>query len=431
MPPKQLIPDYSYIQERGNIAGRAIQNIGNIAAATIPPAVQEYQKVRSLKTAYKGVRGMVLDQQEKYGLNDKQADALMQKLKFRDGETVDAYEKRIAPTLSNLMQYDEYSKSAEYKVDMPNPFMESDAFAAAIDMNLQKRRQQELGHVTQELPDDATRESATQEIAGRMPGRAVGEKELEQFPAYRSLPTQSDVDSRAKAHSQDFRATGTDMRAEDQNARAEDQNVRSQEMHGMNMKLKQAQLEATKTSTRLKKLAATQNPKGEVDALKNMADIVKLEVSAKELLKDIPRNDEISGELNEDWVNMKALSDLLAQKRREAAKVPETSPEAQSAAMRIQDDVSKHQMTPEKPEDMANVAGQNQELARNITVQKIQQFAQENGVNIPSQKINESLRMKNPQTGQPYTVEEVMDRILKIKAMQTQGSQPIGGRVGR
>ena len=50
MPPKQLIPDYSYIQERGNIAGRAIQNIGNIAAATIPPAVQEYQKVRSLKT---------------------------------------------------------------------------------------------------------------------------------------------------------------------------------------------------------------------------------------------------------------------------------------------------------------------------------------------------------------------------------------------
>ena len=299
----------------------------------------------------------------------------MQRLKYRDGETVDAYEKRIAPTLSNLMQYDEYLKSAEYKVDMPNPFMESDAFAAAIDTNLQKRRQQELGHVTQELPDDATRESATQEIAGRMPGRAVGEKELEQFPAYRSLPTQSDVDSRAKAQSQEFRATGTDMRAEDQNVRAE--------------------------------------------------------VSAKELLKDIPKYYEGTNDLNEEYADMKALSDLLAQKRREAAKVPETSPEAQSATMRIQDEVEKHQMVPEKPEDMANVAGQNQELARNITVQKIQQFAQENGVNIPSQKINESLRMKNPQTGQPYTVEEVMDRILKIKAMQTQGSQPIGGRVGR
>ena len=424
MPPKQLIPDYSYIQERGNIAGRAIQNIGNIAAATIPPAVQEYQKVRSLKTAYKGVRGMVLDQQEKYGLNDKQADALMQKLKFRDGETVDAYEKRIAPTLSNLMQYDEYSKSAEYKVDMPNPFMESDAFAAAIDMNLQKRRQQELGHVTQELPDDATRESATQEIAGRMPGRAVGEEELKQFPAYRSLPTQSDVDNRAKAQSQEFRAMGGEMRAEDQA-------VRNQEMHEVDLRLKEAQIKASETSTRLKKLAAEKDPKGEVDALKNMTDIVRMELGAKELLKDIPRNDKITGELNEEWINMKALSDLLAQKRREVAKVPETSPQAQSATMRIQDEVSKQQMTPEKPEDMARVGGQNQELARNITVQKIQQFAQENGVNIPSQKINESLRMKNPQTGQPYSVEEIMDRILKIKAMQTQGSQPIGGRVGR
>jgi len=424
MPPKQLMPDYSYIQQRGDIAGRAIQNIGNIAAATIPPAVQEYQKSRSLKTAYKGVRGMVLDQQEKYGLNDKQADALMQRLKFRDGETVDAYEKRIAPTLSNLMQYDEYLKSAEYKVDMPNPFMESDAFAAAIDMNLQKRRQQELGHVTQELPDDATRESATQEIAGRMPGRAVGEEELKQFPAYRSLPTQSDVDSRAKAQSEEFRAMGGEMRAEDQA-------VRNQEAHEMNMKLQQAQLEATKTSTRLKKLAAEKDPKGEVDALKNMSEIVKLEVSAKELLKDIPKYYEGTNDLNEEYADMKALSDLLAQKRREAAKVPETSPEAQSATMRIQGEVEKHQMAPGKSKDMAKVAGQNQELARNIIVQKIQQFAQENGVNIPSQKINESLRMKNPQTGQPYSVEEIMDRILKIKEMQTKGSQPIGGRVGR
>ena len=431
MPPVIKTPDYSYIKDRGNIAGRAIQNIGNIAANTITPVVQEYQKSRSLKTAYKGVRGMVLDQQEKYGLNDKQADALMQKLKFRPGETVDAYEKRIAPTLSNLMQYDEYSKSAEYKVDMPNPFMESNAFTAAIDMNLQKRRQQELGHVTQELPDDATRESATQTIAGRMPGRAVGEKELEQFPAYRSLPTQSDVDSRAKAQSQEFRATGTDMRAEDQNARAEDQAVRNQEMHEVDLRLKEAQIKATQTSTRLKNLAADKDPKGKVDALKNMSEIVKLEVSAKELLKDIPKYYEGTNDLNEEYADMKALSDLLAQKRREAAKVPETSPEAQSATMRIEEEVSKHQMVPENKKDMAKVGGQNQELSRNITVQKIQQFAQENGVNIPSQKINESLRMKNPQTGQPYTVEEVMDRILKIKAMQTQGSQPIGGRVGR
>jgi len=221
------------------------------------------------------------------------------------------------------------------------------------------------------------------------------------------------------------------MRAEDQNARAEDQAVRNQEMHEVNLRLKEAQIKATQTSTRLKNLAADKDPKGKVDALKNMSEIVKLEVSAKELLKDIPKYYEGTNDLNEQYADMKALSDLLAQKRREAAKVPETSPEAQSATMRIEDEVSKQQMTPEKPKDMAKVAGQNQEFARNITIQKIQQFAQENGVNIPSQKINESLRMKNPQTGQPYTVEEVMDRILKIKAMQAQGSQPIGGRVGR
>ena len=418
--PRAIIPDYSYVQQKGNIVGSAVEKIGGIAANTMNQAVQQYQLKRSKETAYKGVRGMVLENQKKFGLSEKQSDALMDKLKYRPNETIEAYEKRIAPTLTNMKLYDEYLSNADYQINMPDPFIDTQTFKTTMDANLSKRKEREIGIHLGNVEGE-TREDIGTAIAGRMQGRPVSEQELSQFPQYRSLPTQKEqtVETRAQeAHEANIAGRQATTGA------TTDQNQRQQEMHPIDMQYKKAQIDRLKADTTAAKVKAlaTQGKSG-VDKLKDFNTIVKLETGAKELLKDIEKYDPITGELSEEYIDTKALSDMLRAKRNEIGKISQAGSKAQIVSNKIQDEVNKQ------------ITGLDQRqsslMSSNIAGQRLQQYAESLGVKLDSQTIENHLSVKNPETGQNYTIEEIAQEIENMGNLIKSGNAPIGGRRGK
>jgi hypothetical protein len=427
MPPKIRIPDYSHIEKRGQLIGSMIENLAATTGQTIQAATQQYQQKRSKDTAYKGVRGMILDEQEAYGLSDSQAEALVSKLKYRPDETISAYEKRISPTLTNMRLYKDRSESLDYKVDMPDPFLDTQSFSAMIDENYRSRVQKETGAVVQDvttMDKPKTREEATEIIAGRMGGRAVTDQQLEQYPGYRGLPTQKELDAQTAADVAGRRAAAQEGRAIAQEGRRE-------EMHAADLKYKEAQTKAAdaltqqrKTSAKVKELAG-KGKKG-VNELDDLETITKMEIAARELLKDIDRNDEATGDIREEWIEMKEFADLLKEKRNEIAKAsqkPKPSMEAMSVGEKIGEDVS-------KMFDLENPTEAGKKGARELTAQKLNQYAMSNGVNINYDKIRQALK-------QGKSAAEVAEIILYIKNNQKSkqvkptGIPVTGGRFGR
>lgn len=438
------MPDYSHITDRGRAISSMVQNAFNIMAQTLPTAVRQYQNQRSIETAYKGIRGMILENQEKFGLDDNQADSLMTKLKYHPDETIDDYEKRVSGPLTNMKVYDIYSNDADYEIDMPDPFLDLNSFASAMDHYVKIKKQRAVGEAVQKsvfgdgggIPEGTdisniqsqmekidleayqgpqrgvtqpeTREQARMMVAGEMGTKPVSEKELEQFPSYRALPTQEELGK------QDI------------------QSLKKQETEA-NIDLKKEQLESQKaltryrnTSARVKALSKTSNKRGQVGKFKDLSDIVKMETAARELLKDIPREDPAGG-ISEEWLDMKELADVLKEKRNEIVKQTEggkrePSMEANALADQIQQEAS----------SMFNIKDPNEHTIKGVdelTAQRINQFALSKGVSVDFVKIKQALQ-------EGKTAAEIIDRILMKLSQGKQSSRPeqlsqrIGGKGG-
>ena len=418
MAPRIAIPDYSHIQQRGAIVGNMVEKLAGIVGTTVGQVTQIYQQNRSLEHAYKGVRRMVLDGQESFGLSDKQADALMSKLKYREGEKIEAYEKRIAGPLSNMLSYEDFSEKSDYKIKMPDPFIEPQNFLAAMNSSYLARKTQETGAVVQDvttMDKPETREGATEIIAGRMGGRPVSEQELQQYPGYRALPSQADLDKEAAGR----------VKAQ-----------RDAEIYKANLALKKAQT----TSAKVKAMAGLKNMQDGVDELKDLDTITRMEIAARKLLKDIPEKDEKTGELSEEHLDMMELSQILREKRNEISKTkirPKETPDAKSIAMELQQNVREKMEAgyergffglgkPKEPSEKEQAIMFNEMLADEIS----RYAKQELGVTVDPKNISKVFQTKD-KFGRPYSVGDVVDMILK-KAGTQQTTQPtVGGRVGR
>lgn len=431
------MPDYSLIARRGQVIGTGIEKALNIIAQTSTNAVQEYKRKRTVENAYKGIRGFVIDGQKKFGFSDSQADAVTSKLKYRDGEKVEAYEKRVGPTLKNFLVWQEYTKDHNYKVDLPNPFLDNQTFFSTLDMATKRKEQKQIGEAVQDvvfgsrkggLPEGTdisniqqdiktqdpsayqppeqgvtqagTQEDATGMIAARMGGRPVSEQQLQQFPAYRSLPSESGL---AKQRYSDLQS---------QNLEA------GIGLKGAQTEAAQALTKQRNTSEMLSKLKASENKKQEVNNLKDLNTIARLEISSKETLKDIPKygldnfgNPKQSGDINEEWIDMKELTEILKEKRNQVVKsgggdVPEPikpTIEASAVADKVGEDYNR--MYPKGAKDDSAMTS--------LAVDRISQFAKFNGVSIDPGRIEAALK-------QGSTVADIAQRIIMAKKQTPQ-----------
>jgi len=442
------MPDYSLIAKRGQAIGSGIEKALNIIAQTSTSAVEEYKRKRTVENAYKGIRGFVLDGQEKFGLSNSQADAVASKLKYRDNEKVEDYEKRVAPTLKNMMVWQEYTKDPDYKVDLPNPFLDNQTFFSTLDMETKRKEQKQIGEAVQEtvfgsrvggLPEGTdisnmqqdmkkqepsayqppeqgvtqagTQEDATGMIAARMGGRPVSEQQLQQYPAYRSLPSEAGM---AKGRQSELQTKSLEA----------------------GIGLKGAQTEATQaltkqrnTSEMLSRLKASENKKQDVNGIKDLNLVTRMEISARELLKDTPKygidemgNPKESGDISEDWIDVKELSEILKEKRNQVVKagggnVPEPikpTMEATAVANKVEEDYNK--IYPKGSKDESAMLY--------LAVDRINQFAKSNGVSIDTGRIEAALK-------QGSTVADIAQRILMAKGQLPKQDTTIGGRIGR
>ena len=444
------MPDYSLIARRGQAIGSGIEKALNIIAQTGTNAVQEYKRKRTVENAYKGIRGSIVEGQEKFGLSDSQADAMASRLKYRDGEKMEAYEKRVAPTLKNMLVWQEYTKDPDFKIDLPNPFLDNQTFFSTLDMQTKRKEQKEIGEAVQSsvfgdrvggLPEGTdisniqediktqdpstfqgpeqgvtqagTQEDATGMIAARMGNRPVSEKQLQQFPAFRSLPSEAGM---AKSRQSDLQS---------QNLEA------GIGLKGAQTEAAQALTKQRNTSEMLARLKASENKKQEVNNIKDLSTITRMEISARELLKDTPKygvdamgmpNE--SGDISEDWIDVKELSEILKEKRNQVAKaggqnIPEPikpTMEAISIANKVEEDYNK--IYPKGAKDDSAMIS--------LAIDRINQFAKFNGVSIDPGRIEAALK-------QGSTVADIAQRIIMAKKQTpTPQQEPtIGGRIGR
>lgn len=421
--PNFVMPDYSLIAQRGQIVAKGIQDAMNIIANTSVQAIEEYKQKRNVETAYSGVRGLILSNQKKYGFDDKQADAMMSKLKYRDGEKIEDYERRIAPTLINMRIWEDYTKDPEYKVDLPNPFLDTQSFVMMLNDKKQRMDDKNVGETvystvfgeggkpvspelqsTQQLPQPGvqqegqqqeaqqqlpqTREQATRQIAGRMGSQPVTEQQLQKYPAYRSLPSEADIVQKQKEEELLNR-----IQAQTESA--------------------QALTSLRETTEEIKRLQASKSPKKEVDNLNDLTKVTNLELRARQQLGNMMSDDPSYKEVEKIANLLKDQREKLTQK--EGAIKP--GMEANQIADKVLQDIQK--IYPKGTEK--------NEAVRSLAVDRISLFAQSKGLQIDREKIGASLDQGN-------SVADIIERILMASKMQqTKPSSDfqIGGRIGR
>lgn len=438
--PNFIIPDYSMVATRGQQIAKGIQDAINIIGQTSVAAIDAYKQQRNVETAFKGIRGYIIENQQKYGLTDKQADAFADRLKFKPNEKVEDYEKRVAPTLLNMKVWEEYSKEPEFKIDLPNPFLDNQSFISVLNHKKKLRDERDLGEAvyssvfgqrgtmqpttepemanklpmedrTQETGGMApaqTQEEATQRIAGRLPGKMIGEEQLQQFPSYRSLPSEAGI-AKGQMAQQKFQT--------------------EQQQSEAKLGLTQAQTEAAKaltsqrnTMASLQQMKQSPDKMKAVNNLKDFASISRLEIAAREMLNNTLKDDGKGG-ISEDWLDMKELTDALKQKRSELSKGEQSvkpSMETTAETSKIEQEVNK--MFPKGIRSEQDQIKQMQEIATRINT-----FALSNDVMINYNRIIEALR-------QGQKVDDIIERINKAKQMQQKPNvnQPLtGGDVGR
>lgn len=422
--PRYMVPQY------GGDQARNIMNVTNALAnlvGDIGNAVRQYKANRSLDTAYKGVRGLINANKEDYGLSDSQAEAMMNRLKYREGEEITDYEDRIRPTLQNLVIYDNLKKEdpGMADVDLPDPFIDNKVFVSLLDRSVSLSRQSQLGEhvpavtgqepklplepgqtIGQQIGEQpqkqfaTTQEEASQMIAGRM-GGAVSQKELKQYPGYRNLPTQAGI------------ATG-EMKQEKHEADIAAQEALTTQRHTQTKKI----------NAEINKLRNTPDKKTAVNNVKTYAEVTRLDLGVKTLLNKMEPIDPVTGELDDEYIEVKALSQELSKRRKflekalpqpqEKEQIPYSprheeqrlsekreQPLVQPIAGRVQGVQGvQGAQTPVQAPPMPE--GQNEEL-------QVQRISKNYGI-LP-QRIKEARKAINDKTGQPFTFEEIIARI--------------------
>ena len=419
MAPNFVIPDYSMVARRGDIIAKGIQDAFGIIGSITTSAIDEYKMNRNLETAYKGVRADILNNQQKYGLDDKQAQAMMSRLKFKDKETIDDYEKRIAPTLLNMKLWEKYQEDPNYKIDLPDPFVPTQSFVAMLDLSKDIKDRKQIGEAVQEelfsgkmkLPEMAqqnpefvgpprpemqqppqTKEEFTGRIAGRLGGGyPVPEQKLEQYPGYRALPSQEDASK--------------------------------QELYQANIGKVQAQTQAADALTRkrntadiIQKLKASEDKKNSVNDIKDLNTIARAEIYSREALKNMPKEDE-NGNISEDWIDMKELTEVLKDKRMELSGKKKPSMESKGEAIGIQEQIqTQFPNTGKIPPDQTEVLQE--------TANKINQKALSKGVQIDYNRIIMALK-------QGERVSDIIDRVNQAAQMRKGVQRPSMGIAGK
>jgi glucan-binding YG repeat protein len=418
------IPNYNLIASRGQTIANGIQRGFDIMAQTTSSAIQEYKNKRTVENAYtNGVRKNIFDNAQRYGLSNSQADAMAQRMKYKEGESIEDYEKRIAPTLNNMVIWESYVKDPEYKVDLPNPFTDTQTFISSMDAAKQKREDKEIGEAVQRTvlgdeqalggepgpsrPDVKTQEEATQRIAGRVGvDRPVSNEQLQQFPAFRSLPTQAGIAKQKQTETKEAlqtRKTEADIGLTEQ-----------------------------KTATqRALELKASKTKKQDVDNLKDLVAITRAELAAGVILKNTIKED-AEGNPTEEWIDAKEVVDLLRKKRIEVEKrgavedpnAIKPGMEAIQIADKIQEDIQK--------------AGAKDEAAQmSIVVDRLSMLALTRGIQMDKAKIEAAMK-------QGHSAADIAQRIIMRAPQQPQqGNIPqlqqahepsvpgVGGRIGR
>ena len=272
------------------------------------------------------------------------------------------------------------------------------------------KRQRNTGQIIEDelidgtLTDESikTREQALQGIAGRMGGRPVSEKELMQYPGYRSLPTQQGIQ---KGQTEALEQS------------------RKQEMHEADIGLKRAK--ATRTYQLARTLSSSPNKRKEVNDIKDFNTLAKLEITTKEALKEIPKYlDADETEINEEWIDMKDLLDTVVERRKglnKQGEVEEFSDKVKTFAEeinkkvesalpgRITDDSKKAKLIGKKSLDDKD------KIKQTVIAEELYNFASSNNVPIDQNRI-----LKKLADGE--TVEAILDAILEFRTQLEQNT---------
>lgn len=434
-----VIPDYSATLSRGQAIANGIQQALNIIGSTGVNVVKQYQNQRSVETAYKGVRGTILEKQKQYGLTDEQAEAMTARMKYRSDEKVEDYEKRIAPTLLNLQIWEKYTSDPNYQVDLPNPFTDTQSFLGLLELEKKTKEQKDIGEAVHEsvfgkrggglapgtdisnieqdiqkpsefpapesgVTQAGTQEEATQMIAGRLGGRPVSQEKLEEYPAFRTLPSEAGM---ARQQQEQQKQQLSQQKTEADISLKEAQTEKAQ-----------AQTRQMTTSERVKTMSQSDNKKDEANRIKNLNDVTRLFIAANESLKTIPPDDGKGG-VTEEYIDMKQLVEELKQRKSELQKTggekEETSMEAKSEATKIEEEVKK--MFPAGGQTEAGASGQIE-----LSADKINKLALSIGVKIDFDKIRQSLK-------QGYSVADIIERILMAKKSQPSTEEQPGSQI--
>lgn len=159
-PVRQIVPD---VAARSNVGANLFGQLGQIGAQAFMQSANLWEQEQNANAIQSGIRQTVFDpgNMQELGLNNDQAEALVERYKRQPGESLQEYKDRSQTLLKNISYWDEAKKQTP-GIRLPDPNIDSDTFRAAIDA----QRQNISGGIMTEAALGRPAETLPQGVAG-------------------------------------------------------------------------------------------------------------------------------------------------------------------------------------------------------------------------------------------------------------------------